>query len=330
MTTRIFDAFGHLVRHNLLLLGILLAIWMSMHHPMPENALPFDVNTPLVALIFVMQGLKISFKGAGHIRRFARIVGGAVLVAVVLYPMVAQAISMIFGLKGDFRIGFMLFSSLPNPLVAAMAMAASAGGDPLTGLILLVALNLVGLVSIPANLALWLGSETPVSEFLVLKDLLLLLFIPAMAGQLLRRFFPRLPKRTETVSHYIPMACIIGLIYTSCSREVALFHSLKLTDLTQIIAPCLLLHLVMLAAAWFAARRWLKMDDRPSRSFLFITADKPMTLSVVLWSVTYAHHHPLAIFPILVGYVGQVVFDSVVVSRLIRNDVADTGRESDT
>ena len=210
MTTRIFDAFGHLLRHNLLLLGIMLAIWMSMFHPMPENALPFDVNTPLVALIFVMQGLKISFKGAGHIRRFAKIVGGAVLVAVVLYPMVAQAISMIFGLKGDFRIGFMLFSSLPNPLVAAMAMAASAGGDPLTGLVLLVALNLVGLVSIPANLAIWLGSETPVSEFLVLKDLLLLLFIPAIVGQLLRRFFPKLRKRPRPCPTTFPWSASSG------------------------------------------------------------------------------------------------------------------------
>ena len=191
MTTRIFDAFGHLVRHNLLLLGIMLAIWMSMYHPMPENALPFDVNTPLVALIFVMQGLKISFKGAGHIRRFAKIVGGAVLVAVVLYPMVAQVISMIFGLKGDFRIGFMLFSSLPNPLVAAMAMAGQRGRRPAHRAGPAGGAEPCGAGLHPGQPRHLAGrSETPVSEFLVLKDLLLLLFIPAIVGQLLRRFFP--------------------------------------------------------------------------------------------------------------------------------------------
>lgn len=324
MTTRILNAFSHLVRKNILLLGIVCAIWMSMHHPVSPDAFPFDINTPLVALIFVIQGLRMSFEGAGNIRQYAKIIGGAVLVAIVIYPVLAHTLAVVFGLKSDFRIGFLLLASLPSSLEAAMAMAASAGGDPLTAVILLIALNIVGILSIPANLALWLGGDTQISEFLVLKKLLLFLFIPAAVGQMLRRLFPKLPKKTETLSHYIPMACITALVYTSCSRESALFHSLRLTDLTHIIAPCLLLHMIMLTLAWFTSRRGLKMAPRPARSFLFITSDKPMSLSVALWSMTYAQHHPLAIFPILVFYVGQVVFDSIVVSRLIQTDIADS------
>lgn len=318
---RLFIAFNHLVRKNLLLLGILSAIWLSMHYPGAGRMLDSaGINTPLVALIFVIQGIKMSFEGIGNIRRYAAMIGGAVLVAVVVYPLLAHSLSTLFGLDSDFRIGFMLLSSLPSSLEAAMAMAASAGGDPLTAIILLISLNLVGMLSIPANLALWLGGETHVSELLVLKKLLLFLFIPAITGQILRRFFPSLPKRSERISHYIPMVCITVLVYTSCSREAELFHSLRLSDLTHIIAPCLLLHILMLGLAYVVSNKWLKLDDRPARSFLFITSDKPMSLSVALWSMTYAEHHPLAIFPILVFYVGQVVFDSVVVSRFIRKD----------
>ena len=322
MTERILLSFGPLVRRNLLLVGILCAIWLSMHYPARPGLFgSFDVNTPLVALIFVIQGLRMSFEGAGNVRQYARVIAGAVCVAVVAYPLLAHLLAEFFGLQSDFRIGFVLLSSLPSSLEAAMAMAASAGGDPLTAVILLIALNLVGIVSIPTNLALWLGNDTPVSELLVLKKLLLFLFIPAAVGQLLRRFFPDLPKRTETVSHYVPMVCITLLVYFSCSRESALFHSLKLSDLSLIIAPCLLLHVLMLGMARLVSRRWLHMEDRPGRSFLFITSDKPMSLSVALWSMTYAQHHPLAIFPILVFYVGQVVFDSMVVSKFIAKDM---------
>lgn len=322
-TQRILNAFSHLLHKNILLLGILVAIWMSMHHPVSTHFLDsFDVNTPLVAIIFVIQGLRMNFDGIGNVRKYALTVGGAVLVAVVIYPLLAHFLSVIFGLESDFRIGFLLLSSLPSSLEAAMAMAASAGGDPLTAIVLLVSLNLVGMVSIPANLALWLGGESPVGEMLVLKKLLFFLFLPAITGQILRRFFPSLPEKTERISHYVPMVCIIILVYTSCSRESDLFHSLRLTDLAHIIVPCLLLHILMLGLAFLVSRKWLKLEDTASRSFLFITSDKPMSLSVALWSMTYAKHHPLAIFPILVFYVGQVVFDSAVVSRLIRNDIA--------
>ncbi len=326
-TQRLLTAFTHLVHKNILLLGILAAIWMSMHYPVSEKFLDtYDINTPLVALIFVIQGLRMNFEGIGNIKRYATMIGGAALVAVVIYPLLAHTLSVLFGLDSDFRIGFMLLSSLPSSLEAAMAMAASAGGDPLTAIILLVSLNLIGMASIPANLAIWLGGETHISELLVLKKLLFFLFIPAITGQIIRRFFPTLPDKTEKISHYIPMVCITILVYTSCSRESDLFHSLRLTDLTHIIVPCLLLHIIMLSLAYVTSKQWLKLDERPARSFLFITSDKPMSLSVALWSMTYAEHHPLAIFPILVFYVGQVVFDSVVVSRLIRKDMEASAR----
>lgn len=322
---RTFLAFTHLLHKNMLLLGILGAIWLSMHAPVSEAFLnTFDINTPLVALIFVIQGLKMSFEGVGNLRTYGRLIGGAFLVAVVVYPLLAYVLSEIFGLSSDFRIGFMLFSSLPSSLEAAMAMAASAGGDPLTAVILLVALNLIGMASIPANLALWLGGDTPVSELMVLKKLLFYLFLPSITGQILRRLFPDLPKKIDGISHYIPMVCITVLVYVSCSREADAFQSLMVNDLVHIIAPCFLLHVIMLLIARFASTKWLRLDDKPARSFLFITSDKPMSLSVALWSMTYAEHHPLAIFPILVFYVGQVVIDSFIVSRILAKDTVKT------
>jgi len=322
MTERILFALTHMVHRNVLLLGILCAIWMSMEHPVPAAALgSFDVNTPLVAAIFLVEGLHMSLSGAGNFRQYFKELGWAALITAALYPAAAFLLARAFGLESDARIGFLLLACLPGSS-ASMAMAASAGGDPFTAMLLLISMSLLGIVAIPADLALWMGSSTPVSGFLVMQKLLLYLVLPALGGQVLRRFFPRLPERVAPVTRYVPMACISLLVYFSCSREAALLHELRLVDLMRVIAPCLALHVSMLGLTWLVGRRVLRMADGPARSFLFVISEKPMSLSVALWSMTYAHHHPLAIFPILVFYVGQVIFDSIVVSRMMVGDSA--------
>jgi len=323
MTERILRAFSHMVHRNLLLLGVVCAIWMSMRHPLPGDFFgSFNVTTPLVGLIFLVEGMRMSFASAGGWRQYVKEIGWAVVITAVCYPLAAHVLAGLFGVQADARIGYLLLASLPGSS-ASMAMAAGAGGDPLTAMLLLITLGLAGIATIPADLGFWLGSSTPVSALMVLKDLVLFLFVPALAGQGLRRAFPRLERRAEPLARYVPMTCITLLVYVSCSREAALLHDLRLSDLAHVAAPCLLLHVLMLGLCWLVARRWLRMADAPARSFLFVVSEKPMSLSVALWSITYAAHHPLAIFPILVFYVGQVLFDSIVVSKFVAKDLRD-------
>jgi predicted Na+-dependent transporter len=312
-----------LTRRNMLLLLIVSAIGLAIVCPLSQTFLDkFDVSTILVAAIFISQGLKMDLSQAHKARSYVKLVAVAALIAVVLYPLLAWIVVQIFGLSSDHKVGFLLMTSFPNSLEAAMAMSASAGGDPLTAVILLTSLNIIGLVSIPLNLSIWLGAESPVSEWQVVQNMIFYLFAPIILGQALRKIFPRLPEKMIAVNHYLPMLCITGLVYLSCSREAELLRELRLHDLFQVIAPSVLLHVVMLGLAFTAARHWLRLEDRAGRSFMLITSEKPMSLSVAIWAVTYAEHHPLAIFPIVVFYVGQIVVDSFVVSKMVAKDAA--------
>ncbi|MFW5836506.1 MAG: bile acid:sodium symporter [Desulfovibrionaceae bacterium] len=311
----------HLVHRNLLLLLIVAAIGGAVYLPMPETWFAnFDVNVVLVAAIFISQGIKMDLSHAHRARSYLKLIGVAALVAIVAYPLMAWVMVQVFGLSADHKVGFMLMASFPNSLEAAMAMSASAGGDPLTAVILLAALNIIGLASIPLNLSIWLGNETPVSEWEILHKLIAYLFAPIIAGQFLRRFIPGIKERMRHINHYLPMVCITLLVYMSCSKESELLRELKLHDLFQVVAPSVLLHVIMLGAAFVAASHWLKLENRSQRSFVLITSEKPMSLSVALWAVSYAEHHPLAIFPIVVFYVGQIVVDSFIVSKMVARD----------
>ncbi|NCC25699.1 MAG: hypothetical protein EOM25_10975 [Deltaproteobacteria bacterium] len=311
----------HFAHRNLLLLLIIGAIGLAVYFPAPDAlADGMGLSAFLVAVLFVSQGLKMDLSQTHKAGSYLKLVGVAALVAVVVYPFFAWVVANLFGLSSDHKIGFLLMASFPNSLEAAMAMSASAGGDPLTAVILLTALNIIGLVSIPLNLSIWIGAESSVSEWEVLRSMLFYLFGPIAIGQLLRRFFPGLPDRMTRINHYLPMACITGLVYLSCSKEAHLLRELRLHDLFQVVAPSVLLHSVMFGLAWLAARKWLRLEKGAGRSFMIITSEKPMSLSVALWAVTYAQHHPLAIFPIVAFYVSQIVIDSFIVSRMVARD----------
>ncbi len=310
------------VHHNLLLLAIVAAIVLAIELPMPTITVQhFDVNTIFVALIFISQGMKIDFSQVGKIRKYLKLLLGGAVVAIVVYPLLAFVMVNIFNLTADHKVGFLLMCSFPNSLEAAMAMAASAGGDPLTAIILLTGLNIIGLVSIPLNLSIWLGSDSPVSEIEILQKLFFYLFLPVGIGQVIRRISPCFVEKLKNVNRYLPMLCITALVYLSCSKESALLRAITLHDIISIVTPSVLLHVMMLGLAMVVAKKWLALDKLQQRSFFLITSEKPMSLSVALWSLSYAGHHPLAIFPILVFYVGQIVVDSFLVSKMLKRDL---------
>jgi len=79
--------------------------------------------------------------------------------------------------------------------------------------------------------------------------------------------------------------------------------------------------------ALLVAKYVLHFSKAASRSFMFISSEKPMSLSVAVWSVTYASEHPAAIFSILIFYITQMIIDSFIISQMnARDEIAQTSQ----
>ena len=306
---------------NLLLLFLFCAIAIGLEAPAsPAFMDAFNINTPLVALIFLIQGLNMDFSKVGKVREYSKMLLFASLIAIVLYPAMASGMADLFHLSNDFKVGFILLCCFPSSLEASMAMTMNARGDVLTAVILVIALNLIGIISIPVNITIWLGSASSVSVLSVLNKLLIFVFIPVFIGQMIRKKFPALPDRITTFSHYLPVICLAIIVYLSCSREADLMHQLKLHDVLHLLWPSASVHLLAMGLAFLVAKYVLHFSKAASRSFLFISSEKPMSLSVAVWSVTYASEHPAAIFPILIFYITQMIIDSFIISQMNSRD----------
>ncbi|SIO31297.1 bile acid:sodium symporter [Halodesulfovibrio marinisediminis] len=316
-----FHRILQLGNRNLLLFAVSLAIAMGIRFPLSQEMLhAFNFTTPLVAIIFLAQGLNMNFSHANKIRTYLRIIIAGAILAVIAYPALAHTAASLFTLKDDLALGFILICCFPNSLEAAMAMSMNASGDRITAVVLLVGLSLIGIISIPLNIYIWIGETEQISASIVLTKIIGYIFIPITIGQLLRKVFPKLPDKTKTLSHYVPIFCLAALVYLSCSREAEVIRQLHLGDLIHTFFPCASLHLFVLITALVVGKHILHLPKADNRSFIFIISEKPMSLSVALWSVTYAASHPTSIFPILVFYIGQMVIDSFIISRMKLRD----------
>jgi predicted Na+-dependent transporter len=318
----------HFTKKNLLLAGIFLALLLAMYAPGPGVSLSrLDLTGFLVGLIFFGQGMELDTRQLKHLRRFVKVIAWGVFVSFVAYPVVAWVTARAFSMPKDIMTGFLIICASPCTLAAGPAIAARARGDALTAIILILTLNFVGLIAFPENLKLWLGSVTRINDIDVILKLIFYLFIPVTAGQGLRFKAPGLVKKGEPFLKYLPVICLALIIYASCSEESHLLWELKFSDVFLILLPSLCVHLFMFALIFLTGRYIFKFHGPQNRAITIICSEKPLTLSVAVWSMAFAKMHPLAIFPIVIFYIVEIVTDSFWALTLARGSSDAAGRE---
>jgi predicted Na+-dependent transporter len=324
-------AFGELARlehaleRNLLPLGILAALAFSMETPGPGVALARLHPTGwLVALIFLGEGIKLDVSRLAAPQRYVKPALFALAMAFVFFPAGAFILAKVFSLQTDYMVGLVLISCLPCSIASAMVISTNAGGDRLTAMCVLLVLNLAGLVAVPETLRLWLGGATHVDDVDIMIKLILYLFAPVTAGQLLKGLAPGFALRIRPAFRYVPALCISVIIYASCSKESRLIASQSVEDIVLVAIPCVLLHVAVLWSAYGIGRRLMGFTPQVNRAVAVVCSEKPLSLALALWSLSFAQSHPLAVLPPVVFSLLQVLLDSVWASHLRAGDLAST------
>jgi predicted Na+-dependent transporter len=280
-----------------------------------------------IGLIFFHEGLRLDLALARRPGRFLRPVSWGAVVALGVFPAAAFGAGRLFGLAGDDLTGLIIIAAMPCSLTSAMVIAEKAGADDLTAVVLLAALNLLGLASIPLNLSLWLGRGVEVRPLAIVVKLVLYLFLPLVLGQVLRRIGPGLVRRLEPAAGFLPPLCLGLIVYAAFADETQRLLALKWHTVFHLLWPCLALHLTLLGLA-FVGGRWLfGLKDRVNRAVTVVASEKPITVAVAVWSMSFQAAHPLAVFPMVMLYVAQIVTDSVWAG--FARDSASRGRNLD-
>jgi predicted Na+-dependent transporter len=308
-----------LIKENLLLLVICLGILLAWFFPDPGRVLkPWSLSNPLIILIFFCQGLGLDTGQLQRPSQLAKAIGWGFVISQIIGPLLAYVSVYVLDWQSDNRIGFMVICCMAPTLVSGAVLAEKAGGDIVTALILAVGLNLLSILTIPFNLQWSLGAIVRLDTVGLLVKLVLLVLIPAVLGQVIKRLQPVWAGRRERFIRSVPVVALGIIVYLSCSSQADRLKELTLGHLGSLLLPSVVVHLLLLVAGYTGARYLFRLQEPASRSLTIVCSQKTLPIAIAVWSIAFAQMYPLAVLPALIFHPSQIVCDGVLATLWAR------------
>jgi sodium/bile acid cotransporter 7 len=283
----------------------------------PRGAVPCAV-----ALSFLVSGLTLPgaqlLAAAGRWRLLAFIQAGSLL-AFPLAALAARPLLAWLGWPSELISGFVILACLPTTIASNAMLTRQAGGDEAGALCNAVAGNLLGLVATPALLAAVLGASMDTPLLTVAGDLLLVVLVPLLAGQLGRRLGLAAREPAMRLLRPLPALAILYLCYTAaCAAFGALDPARLGSVLLMAVAGAMVLHGAALALCWRLSGARLLAFSRAERiAALYCTCHKTLAIGAPLIALLHQSRAPgLALLPIIVYHPLQLLVGALLADRL--------------
>ena len=313
------------VKENLLLLTICLGILIAWFLPEPGRILKhWGITNPLILAIFFYQGLGLEGAELKRKSQLAKMIGWGFVISQAFGPLLAYTAVHFLNWRTDNQIGFILICSMAPTLVSGTVLSERAGGDDLTAIILAVGLNLLGIVTIPLNLQWSLGAVVRLDSVKLLTKLVLLVLIPALIGQTIKRAQPDWAAKQQRFIRTIPLFALGMIVYLSCASQADRLKELTLSHLGSLLLPSLVVHLSLLAAGYTGARYLLRLQEPACRSLAIVCSEKTLPIAIAVWSIAFADAYPIAVLPALVFHPSQILCDGVLATFWGKREVQKT------
>jgi len=195
---------------------------------------------------------------------------------VILVPLVAIAMVLVFDLPRGTKIGLLFLSiSAGAPLLPRKLI--KLGGDPAFAFSIVIATSLAAIVTVPASLALLqplLPADTEVDVMRLAMTILKTFLLPLGAGMLFRKFSPDWAEKLgDPIMRYAGIVLLIGAAIIIVSS----FGKIMETGLPSILAFA---GLTLMA---LATGHWLGGPDEAQRTSLAVScATRHIGLAMVL------------------------------------------------
>jgi sodium/bile acid cotransporter 7 len=241
------------VKRLILPLGLALAFLLAWLEPAWGQALKEAGLIPwLVMIIFLVNGWQVRLAQVPREASFVRALLATGVISLLLGPWLGLQSAQLLGLPAGALVGLVVIATVPPTLSSCIVLTQLVGGFAVWALILSLALNLVGVLSMPFMLSRVLekGDHIRIDTLPLLRQLSLMVLLPFLIGLVLQsRLRPDLP-----LLQYLPPCCIAIGVWLAMSDSAAVFHDFDLPLLLTIALAAMSVHLVLLGLNWWAGR----------------------------------------------------------------------------
>lgn len=277
-----------------------------------------------VGLLFFLHGAKLSRQaivaGLSHWRLHLVVVASTF----VLFPLLGWALRPVLQplVTPDLYLGVLFLCALPATVQSAIAFTAMARGNMPAAICSASASTLLGIVITPLLTGLLL-SRTAAAQHDALDSIgriMLQLFVPFIAGHLLRPWIGGLTQRHAPVLKFVDQGAILLVVYTAFSAAVVegLWHQMPLPALAGLLVVCaVILALALCFTTWLSRRLGFTKEDEVT--IVFCGSKKSLASGVPMAKVLFAAHAVGAmVLPLMVFHQMQLMVCAVLAQRYAR------------
>ena len=225
----------------------------------------------------------------------------------------------------DFRIGLLMIASVPCTLASAVLWTRMAQGNEATALLVTLLTTGTSWLATTGWLMVGAGRQVDFDVGSLMWGLFLVLVFPVGAGQLFQTITPlgQFARRHKTGLGVVSQILVLSIIFKAA---VEMFDKLEsgtvsvaTLSIVAVASACLAIHLLGLTFGFWSSRA-LRFD-RPNQIAVAIAcSQKSLPVALFLYQ-TYSEDYPLAVIPLAIYHVGQLIVDTIIAERL-----ADAGR----
>ena len=277
-----------------------------------------------VGLLFFLHGAKLSRQaivaGLSHWRLHLVVVASTF----VLFPLLGWVLRPVLQrlVTPDLYLGVLFLCALPATVQSAIAFTAMARGNMPAAICSASASTLLGIVITPLLTGLLL-SRTAAAQHDALESIgriMLQLFVPFMAGHLLRPWIGGLTQRHAPVLKFVDQGAILLVVYTAFSAAVVegLWRQMPLPALAGLLVVCaVILALALCFTTWLSRRLGFSKEDEVT--IVFCGSKKSLASGVPMAKVLFAAHAVGAmVLPLMVFHQMQLMVCAVLAQRYAR------------
>ena len=302
-----------------------------------ETAHVFGIVTNLaIALLFFLHGAKLSreaiIAGATHWRLHLLVLACTFVMFPLLGLLSRPLLATLVGVP--LATGFVFLCTLPSTVQSSIAFTSIARGNVPAAVCAASASSLLGIFLTPllVSLLIHASGDAASSPGNAVRDIVLQLFVPFVAGQVMRRWIGHWIDAHKKITGIVDRGSILLVVYTAFSAAVVegLWHQVNaITLIWLLVFCCALLAVALILTSQLGLRLGFNREDRIT--ILFCGSKKSLASGVPMANVLFTPATVgLAVLPLMLFHQIQLMVCAVLAQRYAREqDAAAASDEKD-
>jgi sodium/bile acid cotransporter 7 len=319
-----------LVVENFLPMGLMVVATFALSYPYP-GAYCSSLKSGGIGVIefinnifvFLISGITLKIEELSDVIRnhkFTIIYGIATINFIT--TLLAFALIKIPFSTPEFAVGLTLFATVPTTLGVGVALTGISKGDQILSLFLTVSSNMLGIITVPFLLKIYLADQKESTARIDANTLALKLtytvLIPTVVGMLTRHFITFIPTFTKQYRAELSMfssSNLLMIVWMALSSSRSLLFQQSVEEIVYVFLVAIAMHLFYLGFNHLiAGPRLLNMSLKQRISVVIMASQKssPVALAVVTNMQAARSSKGLFAVPCLIGQLTQIFIGSYI------------------